>query len=146
MTQNHSIGETMDNIKKALSAKAEKILDAQMNYRRFGVLTRRQFCEKMFELGAIPSIDQVPAVQYNRRKFNRMDYAEQREYEKQLAKTKVEYHLYYPDDPDTCAVVTKTEYDYFMSLLAAKEDKADQEYWDRLPDTDKAMINGLFGK
>lgn len=135
-----------NNINKALSAKADKILDTKMNYSRFGILTRRQFCEKMLDLGAIPSIEQVPAVQYNRRKFNRMDYKEQREYEKRLAKTKVEYCLCYPDDPGTCVFVTKTEYDYFMSLLAAKEDKADQEYWDSLPDSDKAMINGLFGK
>lgn len=120
----------MTNIKKALSAKTEKILSVQMNYRRFGVLTRRQFCEKMFELGAIPSIKQVPCVQYNRRKFNRMDY-EQQEYEKLLDKTKAEYQLCYPDEVDICAVVTKIEYDYFMSLLEAKETKDDQSFTKR---------------
>lgn len=135
----------MSNINKALSAKAEKFLDQLVRSKRFGVLTRRDFCKKMVELGALPKIDQVPSVKWNRRKFNRMDYKEQWEYEKRLTRTKPQYQLYYPDDTDTCAVVTKTEYDYFMSLVA-KEDKADQEYWDSLPDSDKAMINGLFGK
>jgi len=113
-----------NNIKKALSAKTEKFLSVQMNYRRFGVLTRKQFCHKMFELGAIPSIKQIPRVQYDRSKFNRMDYKKQREYEKLLAKTKPEYQLYYPDEVGICAIITKTEFNYFLSLMGEGQEKA----------------------
>ena len=134
----------MAYISKALRAKANKILNKQKNYRRFGILSRREFCEKMVELGAKPVIDKVPSIEYNRRKFNRMDYVEQREYEKKLSTMKDEYRFYYPDEPDTCAVVTKTEFDYFMILLVDKEEKADEEEWDSLPDSEKALIESLF--
>jgi hypothetical protein len=133
-----------NNIDKALSARANKILDKQMNYRRFGILTRRQFCEKMIEIGAIPKIEQYTEVKRNRAKPDMTNWDRMVEHKSFIEKTITGYHLYYPDDPDTYVAVTKTEFDYYISLLTAKEDKADQDYWDSLSKEDQTMINGLF--
>jgi hypothetical protein len=57
---------------------------------------------------------EVPRVQYNRRKFNRMDGAEQAEYERKLLQTKIEYRLIYAKDPDSYTAVPKMVHDWFI--------------------------------
>lgn len=60
--------------------------------------------------------ESVPRVQYNRIKFNRMDAAQQAEYEKRLKETKTEYRLIYAREPDCYSAVPKMVHDYFLSL------------------------------
>lgn len=54
----------------------------------------------------------VSKVRYNRRKFNRMDAEQQREYDRKLQETKSEYRLYCGDRE--YFTVPKLVYDYYM--------------------------------
>ena len=56
---------------------------------------------------------EVPRVQYNRLKFNRMDGRQQAEYERKLKEKKTEYQLFYADDPDAYTVAPKLVFDWF---------------------------------
>jgi len=55
-----------------------------------------------------------PAVKWNRVKYNRMDYAQQREYERRMDKLVPEYRLYISET--VFYTVPKLIYDYFVSL------------------------------
>lgn len=97
-----------------------EILDTYVRYTcvRYGdrgVMTRREFCRKMKKLGAKIECAQVPSVRYNRRKLNNMDYRESMAYEKKLATLKAEYRIYYPGEGGGFVVITKTEYEFFLS-------------------------------
>jgi hypothetical protein len=52
----------------------------------------------------------VPKIQYNRRKYNRMNNREQEEYEKKLKETKNEYLIY--ANETECFTVKKMVFDY----------------------------------
>jgi hypothetical protein len=135
----------MADISKALSAKAEKILDKQMNYRRFGILTRREFCQKMLEIGAIPKIEELTETKRNPKKFSySLSWQEISTYQDFIEKTVTGYHLYYPDEDGTCAVVTKTEYDYFMALLSEEQDRKELAEFNSLSECDRNAIESLF--
>ena len=58
-------------------------------------------------------IKQVPSIQFNRIKFNRMDGRQQEEYNKKLNTLKTEYRLFY-EDHNTFLVVHKKVYEYFI--------------------------------
>ena len=93
----------------------DSVLDTRVNYGgRLGVLTRRSWLQHWKEQGAKVEIEQVPSVKYNRVKYNRMDWEEQADYDKKLAKLKNEYRLY--SNPSTFWAVTRVEYDYFVGL------------------------------
>jgi len=57
-------------------------------------------------------VAEVARAQYDRRKFNRMTGAEQSEYERMLGDTKLEYRLYYADDPGAYSRIPKLVYAY----------------------------------
>ena len=59
-------------------------------------------------------VGEVPSVQYNRVKYNRMDWYQQREYDKKLQKMVPEYRLYTSET--MFFPVPKLIYDYFISL------------------------------
>jgi hypothetical protein len=134
----------MANISKALSAKANKVLDTQMNYRRFGILSRRQFCEKMLELGATPEIGEITVSKRNHKKPSLGNWNEYVKHQSFIEKTVTEYWLHYPDEEGNCAVVTKTEYDYFMQLLSDKQDREEVAEFNSLPECDRVKIESLF--
>jgi hypothetical protein len=98
--------------KKALE---NKILDTQVNYSEFGVLTRREFltianhqCAEVREVMKSKTI-------FNRTKYNRMNYAEQQAYEQRLA-IKVPCYELQLLGSESYYDITKTEFDYFNSL------------------------------
>ena len=59
-------------------------------------------------------VAEIPSVKYDRVKYNRMDWHQQREYSKKLEKMIPEYRLYTSDT--TFFPVPKLIYDYFISL------------------------------
>lgn len=64
--------------------------------------------------GYKPEIKEVPAVEYNRTKFNRLTGWEQQQYEKRLNEKKTEYRAI---KDNSILVLSKIEYDYFTSLF-----------------------------
>ena len=59
--------------------------------------------------------DEVPRVRYDRRKWNRMDAAQQQEYQKKLDQTKTEYSLRYAASEHRYMLVPKIVHDWFAS-------------------------------
>lgn len=68
-------------------------------------------------------IKAVPKAVYNRRRFNRMDAAEQTAYEKRLAETKKEYRLFNKNDMDTFKRVPKLVYAYYMEWASERKEQ-----------------------
>ena len=99
----------MSNSIQAIRIK--KILDKMMRFDE-GVMSRRDWLLVKIQKGASVSTKEVPSVQYNRHKYNRLEGAEQKQYEAQLAKKKTEYRLW---KETTFYAITKTEYDFFLS-------------------------------
>jgi len=61
-------------------------------------------------------IGQTPSVKWDRRKFNRMGYAEQAEYQCKLDTMKTEYRLFNAGCPhESWVAVPKMVFDYFES-------------------------------
>lgn len=79
-----------------------------------GPLTRREWLERMRDAGGFATTANVPAVTFNRSAFNRMSNGEQAAYDRRCAETKVEHRIHRPGD--VFWPVTKTEYDYFLSI------------------------------
>lgn len=69
---------------------------------------------------------EVPRITFDRRKFNRMNEAQQAKYNKQLAETKTEFHLIRADDPEAYTAVPKMVFDWFNENHANKKPE-DQE-------------------
>lgn len=105
----------MADITKAQAARQAAALDKKYQFAH-GVDTFRG----MIESGRYASAEAatVPKITYDRRKFNRMNHAEQADYDRRLAETKTEYRLYYADDPDCFTVVPKLVFDWFQSRQA----------------------------
>lgn len=64
--------------------------------------------------------EDVPKAQYNRLKWNRMNAAEQADYERKMRETKVQYRLIYADDTDRFSEVPKLVHDWFIDRQARK--------------------------
>ena len=98
---------------KAQEARINKVLDTKIMYTE-GLMTRRNWLRLQHKNKSTVCEVLKSKTKYSRTRFNRMDYAEQQEYEKRL-NTKVpcyELHLvdeYFYD-------ITKIEYDYFLTL------------------------------
>lgn len=104
----------MKNINHALEAKAQKTLNALVRYSE-GVMTRKQFIELQQKRGSKVEISTKNRIQYNRIKYNRMDHKQQQEYEKKCSEKVTCYNLLYAG-VSYFTEITKTEYDYFLSL------------------------------
>lgn len=105
-------------MKQAQQAKADKALSGLIRHDG-KVMTKREFIEHEHAKGATVKEGTKPAVQWNRTRFNRMNGWEQEQYEKRLAETKPCYKLYPKDqhaDYEIYIEISKTEYDYFLSL------------------------------
>lgn len=104
----------MTSITKAQQAKAAIILNKLIRYPE-GVMTRKAWLEMKKAAGATVEQAQKPLVDYNRRKFNRMNYQEQAEYEIKCNTLVPDFRIY-PDSGRSYYEITKTEFDYFQSL------------------------------
>ena len=88
------------------------------------IMTRRDWLRAKMIEGWKVEEKEVPAIQFNRAKYNRMDGFEQQAYDKRLAEKKIEYRLTTDkEDGREFYVITKTEYEYFNNMELA-EDKA----------------------
>lgn len=100
-------------MKTITELRANAILDKKIRVDS-EILTRREWMEKMKNLGHSVKECIVPAIQHNRIKYNRMGIDEQKAHEKRLAEKKTEYRLYTADTE--FYTITKTEFNYFNSL------------------------------
>lgn len=105
----------MNTITKAQEVKAQTHLAGLTRYNGI-IMKRSEFLEQLKKDGYTPETAEVPAVQYDRRKFNRMNWQEQQVYEKRLAEKKTEYRAQSNDDSGFFTLTT-TEYKYFCSLF-----------------------------
>ena len=100
---------------KARQAKADKVLDTLVNYSDYGIKTRRQFLELVHKTGGTATETTKPKVRWDRRKYNRMDWDEQKEYDRKCAEMIPEY-IIFPPKSVSFYEVTRTEFDYFNNL------------------------------
>lgn len=61
------------------------------------------------------SVEQEPSVRWDRRKWNRMDYAEQRAYDAKLSTLKPVYYLHVAENEYAVVTCPRCAYDYFVS-------------------------------
>jgi len=106
----------MSNLTAANLARLNAALDKQYRF-FFGVSTFRQAIEAGRFSRA--EVQEIPSVQWNRVKFNRMDYRQQAEYQRKLDTTKPDYRLFYAGCPHGSSVgCPKIVLDYFESVTA----------------------------
>lgn len=102
------------NIDSARQKKVENHLSKLIRYKN-KVISIRDWITTLINEGGKPEIKQVPAVQYNRIKFNRMNYEQQKEYEKRLNTLVPEYRISFEDE--TYFKLNKTEYEFALSII-----------------------------
>lgn len=103
----------MANLTAANQARAEKALNKL--YRFDGVvMPLRQYIDQKLVEGATFEVNEVPKYEYNRRKFNAMNWDEQREYQKKLEQTKTEYGLRHSEGKYLLPI-PKVVFEYYAS-------------------------------
>jgi len=102
----------MTNIIRMNQARQLKALHKVYNWPNYGIKSHLQLIDEGCFLRG--EIGQEPSVKWNRRKFNNMDYSEQKEYERKLDTMVPEYRLYTSET--SFYPVPKLVYDYFISL------------------------------
>lgn len=105
----------MNNISKALEAKAQKSLSIKMRYDE-GILTKKEWIELKHKQGAKVEISTKNRIQFNRIKFNRMYSNKEQEDYKKKCNEKVTCYNLHPAGVTYYNEITKTEFDYFNSL------------------------------
>jgi len=103
------------SVDNARQKKAEKHLFKLIRYNN-KVISIKDWISTLINEGGKPEIIQVPAVQYSRIKFNRMNYEQQKEYEKRLNTLVPEYRISFFED-GTHVKLNKTEYKFALSLI-----------------------------
>lgn len=98
-------GAMEEGRKKALLAKPVRFRGRQM--------TKAEMIEEMVRLGGQLLLDRFPKYVFNRHTYNRMDHAEQVEYEKKM-KIKMPFAVQLADG--SYFEITQTEAEYFKSL------------------------------
>lgn len=108
----------MKNLTAANFARLNAALDKQYRFSH-GVDTFRNMIEEgHYSRG---EIGEVPSVQWDRRKFNRMDHRQQAEYQRKLDTMKPEYRLFNKDCPHgSFCTVPKLVFDFFMARACVK--------------------------
>lgn len=82
---------------KLIAGRIKKYLSSKVNFKGIGVATWQEIIESGNYISK--ALETVPAITFNRRKYNRMeDPEEQRAYEKRTKELKTEYHLHTQDD------------------------------------------------
>lgn len=103
-------------MEKAIEALKEKILQKEFRYGELGVMSRKDFIQYLKNNGGTVKKEEVQAVLWNRRKFNSMNWEEQKNYEKRMNDKKTIYKAFLNVDGGTYWKVTKTEFEFFKSL------------------------------
>jgi len=93
--------------------KANHVLDKVFSYPE-GIMSRREWLNLKKQEGWGVREDIKPSTNYNRTKFNRMNWEEQREYQKKCDTMIPMWKLYQGDE---FYEITKTEYDYFLIMV-----------------------------
>lgn len=101
----------MENLNKA---KADAILNKVFRYPE-GTMKRRDWLQYWKDKEATVVAKMVPAIEYNRLKYNRLTGREQEAYEKRCNEKKQGYFLYITPEGSSYDI-TKTEYDHFLTL------------------------------
>lgn len=99
------------------------ILDKQMRFDGV-IMTRRQWLKKQLSEGATVHEEMRSKTTYNRTRFNRMNWEEQKAYEERM-NTKVPCYELKTKDGGYYDI-TKTEYDHFQELQLAEDIKTEQ--------------------
>ena len=99
----------MNNISKAHQQSLEKLV----NYDE-GLMSKKQWLNLHFKKGSKVEITTKNKVNFDRIKFNRMDFYQQKEYENKCNQKIESYRLNLVDG--SYYEITKTEYQYFLSL------------------------------
>ncbi len=95
--------------------KAEATLSKVLSYPE-GVMTRKEWVKLQHGKGATVKEALKSKTMFDRRKFNRMNYAQQEEYEKKVNTLVPCYELYCIPTEGGFYDITKAEYDYFQTL------------------------------
>ena len=103
----------MNTIQAAQKAKAEKSLNVVVRYPE-GIMTRKEWIELQFKNGSTVEESTKNKIDYNRTKFNRMNYKEQEEYLSKCYEKIPCYNLTMKDE--SFYHISKAEFDYFNSL------------------------------
>ena len=102
----------MNNLNNANLKKLNNALDREYNFLEFGISTFRN----MINENKFIRVEQkeIPKIQFNRVKYNRMNGKQQKEYDILLNEKKIEYRFYYNDF--SFIVVPKTIFDYYNKI------------------------------
>ena len=92
--------------------KRKYLLDKKVRFKG-QEMTKEQMIELLVRNGGRLRQDHFLKYHFSRTRFNRMDHAEQRQYEEKL-KIKLPYGVQLPDD--SYYEITKTEAEFFLSL------------------------------
>jgi hypothetical protein len=104
------------SIDKMKQGRIDAVLNRRLQYNG-KIMTRREWVEMRHKEGVQAEIGSKPRVMFDRHKFNRMtNHKEQMEYERKTEERVPEYRIYHPVEKGVYNEVTKTEYDYFISL------------------------------
>lgn len=106
----------MANLTKAQQARADKFLNKLVRTEEWGVITYRKWLENFKNDGGCVEESEQPSIKYNRVKYNRMNWDEQREYDEKLKVMKPLYKLKRKPEDNSFWEISKTEFDYFNSL------------------------------
>ena len=98
----------------AIQARIEKTLNIKVSYPE-GIMTKKEWIKLKFNNGCFVKQVEKSKSNFNRTKFNRMNTAEQEEYEKRL-NTKVTCYEIHSNESSSFYDITKFEFDYFNSL------------------------------
>lgn len=111
----------MTSIEKANQVRSEKALEKQINTSDYGIISKKQFIEKLFKAGATSRIELRHPFQFDRIKYNRMTNAngEQDAYDKKYNEKVPRYEIVKSDE--SFYEVSKSEYDYFNTLVEKSE-------------------------
>lgn len=100
----------MANLTAATEARLQKSLAQQ--YRFNGVVMTLK--QKLDTDAVSFEVKETAKYEYNRHKFNRMNHAEQAEYEKKLAERKLSYRAIYADG--SFIEIPKMVYEYYTNM------------------------------
>jgi hypothetical protein len=103
------------NIEKAQAARADKALNGLVRTEEYGVTTFREWMDKAKRDGMVVSVSTKPRIEFNRTKYNRMNGAEQTEYERKTEERVPCYKLHKPSET-IYTEIRKVDFDYFNSL------------------------------
>ena len=102
----------MNNLKNANEKRKENALNKLWNFSKHGIKSFKNLIDAGVFVAS--KITEEPKIKYNRIKYNRMNNAQQEEYEKSMKQMKIVYNLCYDERVST--EVSKFVFDYYNEL------------------------------